>query len=124
MRDRETDWWQTLTSSLMIKLGRRPDVSSGGISEPRRLGGPEPGASDPFRSGAGLFSRMTSILGASTVGALISGTFGLVASFRNKQRSVSAFDSGEIIESQRLIEGALVELPNVVQRHQFASFAI
>lgn len=62
-----------LTSSLMIKLGRRPG-SSGGIKEPRRLDGPEPGANDPFRSGAGLFSRMTSILGASTAGAWISGT--------------------------------------------------
>lgn len=56
----------------MIKLGRRPELSSGGMSEPRRLGGPEPGASEPLRSG----SRMTSIFGASTVGALISGTFG------------------------------------------------
>lgn len=60
-----------LTSSLMIKLGRRPELSSGGISDPRRLGGPEPGAKDPLRSG----SRITSILGASGAGALISGTF-------------------------------------------------
>ncbi len=62
-----------LTSSLMIKLGRRPDESSGGMSDPRRLDGPEPGANDPLRSG----SRITSILGASgaIVGALISGTF-------------------------------------------------
>lgn len=65
----------TLTSSLMIKLGRRPEESSGGISEPRRLDGPEPGAKEPLRSG----SRITSILGASgaCVGALISGTFAL-----------------------------------------------
>lgn len=59
-----------LTSSLMIKLGRRPEESSGGISDPRRLDGPEPGAKDPLRSG----SRITSILGASGAGALISGT--------------------------------------------------
>lgn len=63
-----------LTSSPIIKLGRRPDESSGGMSDPRRLGGPEPGANDPLRSG----SRITSILGASGAlisGALISGTF-------------------------------------------------
>lgn len=62
-----------LTSSLMIKLGRRPELSSGGMSDPRRLGGPEPGARDPLRSG----SRITSIFGASGagVGAFISGTF-------------------------------------------------
>lgn len=60
------------TSSLMMSDGRRPLPSSGGISEPRRLGGPLPGASDPLRSG----SRMTSMVGASMVGALISGTFG------------------------------------------------
>lgn len=59
------------TSSLMIKLGRRPG-SSGGINEPRRLPGPELGANELFR--LGLFSRITSILGASTAGALISGT--------------------------------------------------
>lgn len=56
----------------MIKLGRRPG-SSGGINEPRRLDGPEPGANELFRSANGLFSRITSIFGAST-GALISGT--------------------------------------------------
>lgn len=55
----------------MIKLGRRPG-SSGGINEPRRLPGPELGANELFR--LGLFSRITSILGASTAGALISGT--------------------------------------------------
>jgi hypothetical protein len=52
--------------------------SSGGIREPLRLEGPEPGASDPFRASAtGDFSRLTSILGASGAlisGALISGT--------------------------------------------------
>jgi hypothetical protein len=59
------------TSSLIIKLGLRSP--SGGIKDPRRLGGPDPGASDPLRSG----SRITSILGASMiigVGALISGS--------------------------------------------------
>lgn len=60
------------TSSLMIKLGRRPG-SSGGINDPRRLDGPELGANEPLRSLNGLFSRTTSIFGAST-GALISGT--------------------------------------------------
>lgn len=60
------------TSSLMIKLGRRLG-SSGGINEPRRLDGPEAGANELFRSPNGLFSRITSIFGAST-GALISGT--------------------------------------------------
>lgn len=66
-----------LTSSLMIKLGRRPEPSSdGGINDPRRLGGPEPGANDPLRSG----SRITSILGASGAGALISGTFASLSS--------------------------------------------
>lgn len=59
------------TSSLIIKLGRRPP-SSGGISEPRRDGGPELGAREALRSA----SRITSILGASMVGALISGTLG------------------------------------------------
>lgn len=64
------------TSSLMIKLGRLPLPSSGGINEPRRLDGPEPGANEPLRSDNGLFSRITSIFGAaiSTDGALISGT--------------------------------------------------
>jgi hypothetical protein len=59
------------TSSFIIKLGRRSP--SGGMSDPRRLGGPDPGASDPLRSG----SRITSILGASIiigVGAFISGS--------------------------------------------------
>lgn len=56
----------------MIKLGRRPG-SSGGINEPRRLDGPDEGANDGLRSPNGLFSRTTSIFGAST-GALISGT--------------------------------------------------
>lgn len=69
------------TSSLMIKLGRRPLLSSGGISEPRRLDGPEPGASDPLR--IGLFSRTTSIVGAS--GALISGTLTVGTSWWNIQ---------------------------------------
>lgn len=54
----------------MIKLGRRPG-SSGGINEPRRLDGPEPGANELLRSPNGLFSRITSICGASR---LISGT--------------------------------------------------
>lgn len=58
------------TSSLTIKLGRRD--GSSGINEPRRLPGPELGASELLR--LGLFSRMTSILGASMAGALISGT--------------------------------------------------
>lgn len=52
------------------RLGRLP--SSGGMREPRLLDGPEPGASDPLRSGTGLFSRITSITGVLT-GALISG---------------------------------------------------
>lgn len=60
------------TSSLMMSDGRRPLPSSGGIREPRRLDGPLPGARDALRSG----SRITSIFGASMVGALISGTFG------------------------------------------------
>jgi hypothetical protein len=56
-----------------MRLGRLC-WSSGGIREPLRLEGPEPGASDPFRaSPAGDFSRLTSIFGAS--GALISGAF-------------------------------------------------
>lgn len=60
----------------MIKLGRLPLPSSGGINEPRRLDGPEAGASEPLRSPNGLFSRITSIFGAaiSNDGALISGT--------------------------------------------------
>lgn len=58
----------------MIRLGRRPP-SSGGISEPRRLVWPEPGANEPLRESTGVFSRLTSILGASGAGALISGNF-------------------------------------------------
>lgn len=66
------------TSSLMMRLGLRP-LSSGGIRDPRLLDVPDPGAKDPLReSPVGVFSRMTSILGAS--GALISGTFGLMPS--------------------------------------------
>jgi hypothetical protein len=61
-----------------MRLGRL-GCSSGGIREPLRLEGPEPGASEPFRaSPAGDFSRLTSIFGASGAlisGALISGTF-------------------------------------------------
>lgn len=54
----------------MIKLGRLPISSGGGIKEPRRLGGP--GTKD------GRFSRITSILGGSPGpgGALICGTRG------------------------------------------------
>lgn len=63
------------TSSLIIKLGRLP-LSSGGINEPRRLDDPDPGARDPLReSPTGVFSRLTSIFGASGTGALISGNF-------------------------------------------------
>lgn len=51
-----------ITSSLIIKLGRR-EPSSGGTSDPRL-------PNDPF------LSRTTSILGGSSTGALISGTFG------------------------------------------------
>lgn len=59
----------------MIKLGLLPE-SSGGMREPRLLDAPDAGANEPFRSGAGLFSLITSIFGVSTAGALISGTFG------------------------------------------------
>lgn len=57
----------------MSKLGLRPS-SSGGMSEPRRLLVPLPGAKEPFLLPTGVTSLITSILGAS--GALISGTFG------------------------------------------------
>lgn len=49
----------------MIRLARRP-IASGGIKEPRLLPGPEPGSND-FFLGSGVFSRITSILGASGV---------------------------------------------------------
>lgn len=56
----------------MMSEGRRP-FSSGGIREPLRDGGPEPGISELLReSPVGVFSRITSILGAS--GAFIDGT--------------------------------------------------
>lgn len=52
------------TSSAMMREGRRPPApSSGGMREPLLLGGPEPVAMDPRRSGD--FSLITSILGAS-----------------------------------------------------------
>lgn len=57
----------------MIKLGLRPN-SSGGMSEPRRLLAPLPGAKEPFLLPTGVTSLITSILGVS--GALISGNFG------------------------------------------------
>lgn len=66
-----------VTSSVMMMEARRP-ISSGGIREPRRLGGPA-GASEDFL-GSGVFSLTTAILGASgafTCGFLISGTVGL-----------------------------------------------
>lgn len=72
------------TSSLMMSDGRRPLPSSGGISDPRRLGGPLPGANDVLRSG----SRITSILGASMVGALISGTFGPSCARANRETRI------------------------------------
>lgn len=61
-----------LTSSLIIRLGLRPFPSSGGIRDPLLLEDPDPGTREPFLLSVGVFSRMTSILGAS--GALISGT--------------------------------------------------
>lgn len=57
----------------MIRLARRP-IASGGIKEPRLLPGPEPGSND-FFLGSGVFSRITSILGAS--GVFICGKLGL-----------------------------------------------
>lgn len=55
---------RTLTSSAMMSEGLRPPApSSGGMSEPLLLGGPEPGAKEPRRSG--VLSLLTSILGAS-----------------------------------------------------------
>lgn len=57
----------------MIKLARRP-MASGGIKEPRLLPGPEPGSND-FFLGSGVFSLITSILGAS--GVFICGKLGL-----------------------------------------------
>jgi hypothetical protein len=57
----------------MIRLGLRPN-SSGGISEPRRLPVPLPGAKELFLLPIGVTSLITSILGVS--GALISGSFG------------------------------------------------
>jgi len=57
----------------MIRLGLRPN-SSGGISEPRRLPAPLPGAKELFLLPSGVTSLITSILGVS--GALISGSFG------------------------------------------------
>lgn len=57
----------------MIKLGLLPPAASGGMREPRLLEGPDPGTRDAFlESPVGVFSRMTSIFGAS--GALIEGT--------------------------------------------------
>lgn len=74
-----------LTSSLMMRLGRRP-CSSGGMRDPRRLDVPDPGAREPFlESPVGVFSRMTSIFGAS--GALISGTLCLMPSSAYKPSS-------------------------------------
>lgn len=67
------------TSSLMIREGRLPISSGGGMREPRLPTG-APGTREGFLgiSGFGDFSRMTSILGAAgfSSGALISGTFG------------------------------------------------
>lgn len=73
-----------------MRLGLRPP-SSGGMRDPRRLDVPEPGAKEPLReSPVGVFSRITSILGAS-VGALISGTFGLPSSaYKSSQQSQTA----------------------------------
>lgn len=54
----------TPTSSAMMREGRRPPApSSGGMRDPLLLGGPDPAAMDPRRSGD--FSLLTSILGAS-----------------------------------------------------------
>ena len=66
------------TSSLIIRLGLRPN-SSGGIREPLRLPVPLPGTIDPLRLVIGEMSFETSIFGASA-GALISGNFGCVKS--------------------------------------------
>lgn len=56
----------------MMRLALRP-IASGGIRDPRRLGGPL-GSKDCFR-GSGVFSLTTAILGAS--GVLICGRLGL-----------------------------------------------
>lgn len=82
-----------------MRLGRLC-CSSGGIREPLRLEGPEPGASDPFRaSPAGDFSRLTSIFGAS--GALISGAF-ISGTFTPGFLDLSAY-TGEKKVSERKI---------------------
>lgn len=49
----------------MIRLARLP-IASGGMREPLLLPGPDPGSSD-FFLGSGVFSLLTSILGASGV---------------------------------------------------------
>lgn len=68
------------TSSLMMREGRLPISSGGGMREPRLPTG-APGTKDGFlgMSGLGDFSLMTSIFGAAgfSSGALISGTFGV-----------------------------------------------
>lgn len=56
----------------MIMLALRP-IASGGIKEPRRLVGPEPGSKD-FFLGSGVFSFSITNLGAS--GVLICGSAG------------------------------------------------
>lgn len=67
------------TSSLIMREGRLPISSGGGIREPRLPTG-APGTNDGFLgiSGFGDFSRITSILGAAgfSSGAFISGTLG------------------------------------------------
>lgn len=64
----------------MMREGRLPISSGGGMREPR-LGDGGPGTSDGFLSisGFGDFSRITSILGAAgfSSGAFISGTLGV-----------------------------------------------
>lgn len=80
------------TSSLISKLGLL-GWSSGGMSEPRRLFEPEPGASEPLRLGSGVLSRLTSILGASPPGALISGTDGFLGYGKNTSISTVMHDS-------------------------------
>lgn len=65
----------------MMREGRLPISSGGGMREPRLAGGT--GESDGLRGASGLgdFSLITSILGAAGVssGALISGTLGFSA---------------------------------------------
>ena len=83
MSGKSRSWQQT--SSEMSRLGRR-GWSSGGMRDPRLLGGPDPGWIDPRRLPPGESSSNTSIFGVSFSRSFLAKSLGASCFCKRKLR--------------------------------------